>query len=161
MGLINDTLIAEVINFLILLYAMKKWVYPPLRKILADRRARIEGAIQQADADRETANRLRLQYEQQLQKARQEAQTIRDQAEKLAADKSAAILQEAKLEADRLFKEAKADIEAERRVAMQELQTHVTDLSIKIAEKLLREHMDDATNRRLVSVYLDEQGLAQ
>ncbi|MDH5610716.1 MAG: F0F1 ATP synthase subunit B, partial [Cyclobacteriaceae bacterium] len=91
----------------------------------------------------------------------QEARIERDQIIKLAVEAANKIKEDAKAEttkiADKLIKEAKATIESEKKMALAEVKNLVANLSVEIAEKILREKLSgDKSQAALVSKFLDE-----
>ena len=83
---LNGTLIAQIVNFLILVGILTKFAYKPLMKALEDRQKKIADSIDSAERERQEAQQLKLNYQQQLSDARAEAQAIVEKAEKLAEE---------------------------------------------------------------------------
>ena len=81
---LNATLIAQIINFLILVAILTKVAYKPLMKALADRQAKIADSLATAEQEKQAAEKLKQEYLAQLTEARVQAQTIFDKAAKLA-----------------------------------------------------------------------------
>ena len=107
---LNMTLIAQIINFVILLLVLKKWAYKPLMQALADRQARIANSLETADKERLAAEELKREYQEQLAQARAQAQAIVEKATKLAEQTKDEIVQEARAEHARLMKETQEEI---------------------------------------------------
>lgn len=93
---INGTLLFQFINFFVLVAILAKFAYKPLLKVLEDRRNKIASDLDNAAKARETAEKMKADYEAQIRDARAEAQAIVDKAVK-QADKEA----QAQLEAIR------------------------------------------------------------
>ena len=85
---LNGTLLFQFVNFFILVAILAKFAYKPILKVLEDRRNKIATDISSAEEARATAEKLKADYEAQLQKAHTEAQAIVDKAVK-QADKEA------------------------------------------------------------------------
>ena len=81
---INATLIAQILNFIVLLWVLAKFAYKPLIKAMDDRRNRIINDLDTAEQTRLDAEALKAQYVEQLANARQEATDIVDKANKVA-----------------------------------------------------------------------------
>ena len=64
------TLVAQIVNFIILLLLLTKLAYKPLLKAMAERRARIANDLEAAEKERQAAEQLRQEYQQQMQEAR-------------------------------------------------------------------------------------------
>ena len=110
---INATLIAQIINFLILLFILKKFAYGPLMQVMKEREDKISSSLEAADNDKKAAEELKAQYQKQLALARTQAQEIVDKAIKIAEESKQQILAEARAENERMLQNAKAEIERE------------------------------------------------
>lgn len=152
----NATLIAQIINFLILMVILTKVAYKPLMKVLNDRQARIADTIEKADQDREEAAKLKLEYQQQLAEARGQAQSIVEKATKLAEQAKDDIMKEARAEHARLLKVAREEIIREQEKAVAELRGEVVSLSIAAATKIIGHNMDSAVNSQLVTEFINQ-----
>jgi len=152
---LNATLIAQIINFLILVAILTKFAYKPLLKALADRQARIADSLETADKERSAAEQLKREYLEQLAQARTQAQAIVDKASKLAETTKDEILQEARTEHARLLKEAREEIVREQQRAIAELKNEVVSLSIAAATKIIGHNIDSAANAKLVTDFID------
>jgi F-type H+-transporting ATPase subunit b len=152
---LNATLIAQIINFLILLVILKKLFYKPVLQALADRQTRIANNLETAEKEKSAAEELRREYQEQLAQARTQAQVIVDKATKLAEQAKDEILQEARAEHARLLKEAQEEIAREREKAVAELRGEVVSLSIAAAGKIIGQNIDTATNAKLVTDFIN------
>jgi F-type H+-transporting ATPase subunit b len=153
---IDGTFLAEIVNFLLLLLLLSWRAFPATKRVLAERRQRVEGALAQAEDEREEAVRLKEQYLGELQKARGEAQAILDRAQRAAAEQTRQILDEARQQAERLKRQAQEDIARERDGAVLTLRREVAALVVAATEKLLRRRMDEAVDRQLVEEFLTD-----
>ena len=79
---INATLIAQMLNFLVLVVLLRIFAYKPIVKMLKEREERIAGSIKKADDDAAAAEATLKQYQEQLAGARVKAQEIIDKAER-------------------------------------------------------------------------------
>lgn len=144
-------LLAQVVNFLILMFALAKFAYKPLMKILADRQIFINESLDNAKKEQETAGKLKQEYQLQLADARNQAQTIIDKATRFAEQTKEEILNEARAEQARMFKVAQAEIIREREIALGELKNEVVALSLAAAAKIIEKNLDYDTNSKLVN----------
>ncbi|MBP2652695.1 MAG: atpF [Firmicutes bacterium] len=159
---LNATLIAQIINFIILVVILTWVAYKPLMKALADRQARIADSLETAEREKTAAEELKKEYQEQLAQARTQAQAIVEKATKLAEQTKDEILQEARAEHARLLKEAQQEISRERERALTQLRAEVVSLSIAAAGKVIGHNIDDSVNAALVTDFinkLDEQKL--
>jgi len=153
---LNATMIAQIINFLILVALLTKFAYKPLMKALADRQAKIADSLNTAEQERAEAAKLKLEYQQQLLEARTQAQSIVDKAMRLAEQTKEEILEEARTENARLLKTAQEEIAREREYAMTQLRTEVVALSMAAASKIVGQNMDSTSNAKLVADFIDQ-----
>lgn len=153
---LNATLIAQIINFLILVAILTKVAYKPLTEALAAREAKIAGDIAAAEKARAEAEALKAQYQQQLAAARSEAQAIVEKAMKLAEQTKEDIIQEARAENARLLAAAQDEIRRERELALAQLRAEVVSISLAAAAKVIDRNMDEATNAKLVQDFVDK-----
>lgn len=153
---LNATLIAQIINFAILLVILKKMFYKPVLQALADRQARISNNLETAEKERAAAEVLKREYQEQLAMARTQAQAIVDKATKLAEQTKEEIVQEARAEHARLLKEAQAEIARERERAVAELRNEVVSLSMAAATKIIGHNIDAAANANLVTEFIEK-----
>ncbi|MDR7866181.1 MAG: F0F1 ATP synthase subunit B [Sporomusaceae bacterium] len=152
---LNATLIAQIINFLLLAYILKKFVFGKVLQAMSDRQARIVGNLESADRERAAAEELKREYQEQLAQARTQAQVIVEKATKLAEQAKDDILKEARAEHARLLKEAQEEIARERERAVAELRNEVVSLSIAAAGKIIGQNLDANANAKLVSDFIN------
>jgi F-type H+-transporting ATPase subunit b len=153
-------IIVSALNFVILLVILSVYAFRPLQRILAERRARIEEGLrdaEQARRDRESAEAERVAA---LQEARREANEILARAQKVAQDSREADIAATRAELERLRERAAAEIESEKQRAITELRNEVADLALNAAGKVVGETLTGERERRLVEEFLSESGAA-
>ncbi len=153
---LNATLIAQIINFLLLAYILKKFVFGKVLQAMGDRQARIVNSLETADRERTAAEELKREYQEQLAQARTQAQAIVEKATKLAEQAKDDILKEARAEHARLMKEAQEEIVRERERAVAEIRNEVVALSIAAAGKVIGQNLDANANAKLVSDFINK-----
>ncbi|MBP2627186.1 MAG: synthase subunit b [Firmicutes bacterium] len=153
---LNGTLIAQIVNFLILVGILTKFAYKPLMQALEDRQNKIAANIDSAEQARQEAEELKIGYQQQLAEARATAQAIVEKAEKLAEESKEAILQEARLESARILKTVQEEVARERALALAQLKGEVVVLSMAAAAKIIEKNIDSEINANLVSSFIEE-----
>lgn len=157
MGILSlGTLIAEIINFLVLLALLRYLAYRPLTQMLEGRRRRVSEAIAAADADRQAAERMRAEFEAALAEGRREAQAAMERAEKMAQGRAQEILAEARAEAERLVHQAREDIGRERTAAIRTIERQVAELSVLVAGRILGREIDESGHRQLIQDFVRE-----
>ena len=153
---LNGTLLAQILNFLILVAILLKVAYKPLMKTLAERQARIEGNLETAEQERILAQELKQEYQAQLISARSQAQAIVDKAAKLAEQTKEEIMEAARLENARLLKVAQEEIARERELAVNQLKQEVVGIAMLAAAKIIGQHLDVEINAKLVGEFIEK-----
>jgi F-type H+-transporting ATPase subunit b len=151
-GLVNldKSLIVQAINFLLLLLILWKLLYKPFVAKMEERSAAIRKSLEEAQAARAEAQRQREEHAQKIQAAHAEAQAIRATALAEAAEEQRRLVEGARAEAGRLVESARAEMAQDVRRARQELRQEVADVSIAVAEKLIRKSLNDSDHRKIV-----------
>ena len=153
---INATLIAQMLNFLVLVVLLRIFAYKPIVKMLKEREERIAGSIKKADDDAAAAEATLKQYQEQLAGARIKAQEIIDKAEKRTREDHEASMQTTKAEIDQMKHAAQLEIQRERALAVEKLKGQVAALSIAAAEKIVSKNIDAAENEALIKEFIDQ-----
>lgn len=143
--------------FVIVFLILWKWGFPSIVKMVNDRKAFIDESIKKAHEANEKLANIQKESESMLQQAREKQASIL----KEAAETRDAIVEKAQVKAreegTRLINEAKAQIEAEKQNAIRDIRSQVVELSVQIAEKVLRQNLStDAKQMDLVNRLLDE-----
>lgn len=146
---INYTLIAQVVNFIILLVILAKFAYKPLLKALDDRKAKIIKEMDTAEQTRLDAEALKKEYAQQLANAKKEASEIIDRANKTAQTVHDNMMEQVQKDKENILAAAKEQIEQERNQAMESVRGDVIALSTRIAGKLMQQQLDAASRQTI------------
>ncbi|MDF2569021.1 MAG: atpF [Sporomusa sp.] len=152
---LNATLIAQIINFLILVAILTKVAYKPLMQALADRQAKIAESLETAEQEKQAAEKLRQEYLAQLAEARTQAQAIVEKAAKLAEQTKEEMLKEAREESARLLKATQEEIARERDLAIAQLKGEVVTLAVAAASKIIAQNMDETANAKIVDDFIN------
>lgn len=155
---IDYTYFAQILSFLVLVWILKKFAWKPLMNMMEKRRQFIEDNLASAERERQEAARIRQEYQDEMLKARSEAQTIIEKATKNSEERAAEILMEARKETEKMKQAALADIERERDKAVAEVRAQVIDLSIAVAEKILQQKLDLQGQEALIDQFIQEVG---
>jgi F-type H+-transporting ATPase subunit b len=133
----NATLPLMAIQFILLTIVLTFVFYKPVSKVLDERESYISGNLTQASEKLMTADELYKQYDEQLKTARTSAQQVIAQSEKEAKDIVALEIDQARKDATTLIEQTNKELEAQKSLALQQLETQVDELSQLIKEKLL------------------------
>jgi len=150
-------LIFGIIAIAILYAVVQRKVVPALEKVYDERTAAIEGGISRAEEAQAQAQAALEQYNAQLQEARTEASTIREDAKAQGAAIVAELREKAQAEAVRITENAKKQIDAERQAAVVQLRGEVGRLSTELASRIVGESLQDEVRQKgIVERFLAE-----
>ena len=153
---VNATLIAQILNFLVLLAILAKFAYKPLLKAMDDRRNRIINDLDSAEQTRLDAEALKEQYAEQLAGARQEATEIVNKANQIAQNLHDELVEQARVEQEALMANAKERIEQEKQQALLDIRAEVIKLSTLIAGKIVNQKLNSDKDQKLVADIADD-----
>ena len=152
------TMIATLINTLILFLVLKHFLFKPVNKILDERKQNVEETYRQADEKLSEAARLESEYTEKLANAKEESAEIVKNATKRAQTRSDEIIAEAKKEASSLMVKANADIEKEKKRAVNQITDEISDIALAVAEKVVEKEIDPKDHERLIESFISELG---
>lgn len=155
MASINATLIAQILNFLILLAILAKFAYKPLLNVMEERRNRIANDLDSAEKTRLEAESLKAEYTKQLADARQQATEIVEKANKIAQNLHDEMVEQARVEKEEMMASAKERIEQEKQQAMLDIRSEVIALSTMIAGKIVDQKLNSAEDQKMVAAAAD------
>lgn len=150
------SLVFQLINFLLLLYLLNRFLFKPLLARMDERSSKIEKGLEDAEAAARDRELARAEREAAVSEARKEANEMIARANKIAEDTRNEILTEARTEAEKVTTRAREEIVAEKDRAMAEIRGQVAELALAAAGKLIRHEMDDKAQKRLVEEFLAE-----
>jgi F-type H+-transporting ATPase subunit b len=156
LGVSVPGLLAQLVNFILLLVILRVVAYKPIIRMLDERSARIRESMERAEAVKEQAARTEEEFARRLAEARREGQEIIAQAEKIADRIRQDELDKTRREVEQMRAKALEDIERERERAVSELRKQVADLALFAAERVIGRSLDRASHYRLVDEALVE-----
>jgi F-type H+-transporting ATPase subunit b len=149
-----------LVLFGVCLYLLKKLAFPRIGEALDRRQKAIEESIDTAERTRVEADQLLAEYRERLTAARQQADEIVSRARKAGEQVEADLTTQGRARREELLEQARRDIEAETKRAIQEIRAEVADLTILATEKVTRKTLTDADQRRLVDEAVAELDFA-
>lgn len=153
----NATFFVELIAFAIMLFAIAKWVIPPINKALTERQENIRRQFEESEQAKEKAEEAERELRAQTVQAREEAARIREEAREQGAAILAELRENAQAESERILAHARTQIEAERQQAVAQLRTELGELATDLAGRIVGEALqDDARQRRVIDNFLAE-----
>ena len=154
------TFVAQICNLMIQLVIFKKLLLDPVKKVIAERKAKADSQIADAQKLRTEAEAMKAEYEQNLQNARTEANQIVAAAQKTATARSEELLGEARAQAAALKQKAEADIAQERKKAVNEVKDEIGGMAMEIASKVVEREIREADHKDLIDEFIKNVGEA-
>lgn len=149
-------LLAQIVNFLIILYLLKRFFYKPIVKILEDRKKKIEESLKNADLIEERLQKTDEKSAQILEEAQNSARTLIADAKKEAEN----ISQQASLEARKIIEaalvEAKVQIEAQKVSMQKQLEHETLSLVEAVVKRVLGRSLKTNERRQLTDKALND-----
>lgn len=159
LGINGPFLIAQIVNFLLLMYLLRRFLYQPVLNMLEQRREKIRESLSAAETARAEAATKSRENEEIIAKARRDAQDIIRQAEETARRREQEILARANEEAQAVAERERQQAAQERQQAMAELREEVAQLSLAIARKTIGASLvNEQAHARIVDEILAEAG---
>ena len=152
---INAALIAQILNFLFLVFVLAKFAYKPLLNIMEERKNKIAADLEAADAAKAEAEAVKSEYAAKLADARQEAQAIVEAARKSAQAAHDKIMAETKAEQDQVVAAAKEAIELEKQKALADVRAQVISLSMMAASKIVEQKLGSEEDKKMAGEIVD------
>ena len=154
------TFLAQICNLMIQLVIFKKFLLKPIKQVIADRKAKADSEIADAQKLRTEAEAMKAEYEQNLQNARTEANQIVAAAQKTATARSEEIVGEARAQAAALKQKAEADIAQERKKAVNEVKDEIGGIAMEIASKVVEREISKKDHKDLIDEFIKNVGEA-
>ena len=149
-------LIWGAICFAAVAFLLSRFAFPKLREAVQAREQTIQKALEETERSRDEAQKLLEDYKRQLADARAEANRVIEDARRQGEEVRRDMLSRAEKEAESVVARAREQIEAERNRTVQELQGQIAQLSIDLAEKVVGRSLDGQAHRELVDAYIKE-----
>lgn len=145
-----------IVNFILLLIVLRIFAWKPVLAIIERREKKIRDALEQADKAQKEAEKKLEEHKNLFEKGRIESAEMIAQAKEKANKIQNEILEKANSEALLLIKKAKDEISLEREKALKEIKSKVADISVAIAEKMIRKSITVDDHRELISSSIKE-----
>lgn len=129
-------------NLLIMFLILKKFLFKPVQKMIADRQAEVDQVYQEAEEDRTAASGMKKEYEARMATAREEADSIVRTAVDTAQRKGDAIVSEASSQASHIKQRAEEEIAREKQQMLTDVKGEISDLAVSIASKVVEREID-------------------
>ena len=156
LGISIPTLIAQIINFLVLLAILYFFAYKPVLKMLDERSRKIKESMEEVQKVKDQAARTEEEFKKKIEAAGKEGQEVIARAMRTGEEARQRAQAEAKQEAQVLVEKARAEIQLERNQTIDELRQEFADLTVVAAEKVIGKSLDKEAHRQIIDKVLDE-----
>ena len=143
-------IIAQLVNFAIVLFVLKRYAYGPVLKMMTERSNAIEKGIKDAEHAHKKLGELVEKERDVLTEAKKQASDIVAKAEAIALKNKESIITETKQQAEKMLADAEKKMEAERLQMMQDIRTQVADLVVSATGKIIDETIHTEKDRQLI-----------
>ena len=152
------TMIFTWVNLLILFLLLKKFLFKPVMKMIADRQQEIDGMYADADKAKTEAAAMEADYRQRLENAAQTSERMMKEAVVRAQAREDEIVTQAKVEAAAIMDKAVADIAQEKKKAVNDAKDEISEMAMAIAGKVVGRALNSEDQAALVDHFIDELG---
>ncbi|MHC6201566.1 F0F1 ATP synthase subunit B [Breznakiellaceae bacterium SP9] len=152
------TFLITALNIAILFFVLRRLLFKPVTKFMAERTRRIEESINQAEKDKTQAKALLAQYEDQLKSAETEVEAILRSARETAEQDAKEIIQAGKQQAQQYLEGARKQFEGEQHAALAQFRAQAAGLVILAATQVLKRELNAEDLNRFAQMTLAELG---
>lgn len=150
LGIDWKLLLAQIVNFLILLWVLKRYAYTPLIRLLDQRSKKISKSMEDAKKIEVELDLMAKEKERVMNEARKDAQALLEDARKDAAGLVAQTRTAAKAEAAQVLRGAEQEARRVKDNIVAEAKVELADLVVRSTENVIRVKLDPATDRKLI-----------
>jgi len=161
LGFNIPVLVAQLINFFLLLVVLRIFLYRPILDVLDRRSQRIREGLEAADQSKEQAAQAEQEVARQIEEARRQGQALIAQAQEASTRIQEESRNQARREGEVLLERARNEIQLERDQAIAELRREFADLTVAAAEKVIGQSLDRQAHRRLIDEVLAESSFRE
>ena len=155
------TALFVLLNFLLLFFVAKKFLFVPVMKMIQSRQQEIDDMYTQAQSAQDSAKALEAEYQTKLETAQETSDRLVKEAVARGKNREEELIRQANREADAIREKAAADIAREKKQAVNDAKNEISSLAMEIAGKVVGQSLDAARQEQLVNSFLEELGEQQ
>ncbi|MFH1193469.1 MAG: F0F1 ATP synthase subunit B [bacterium] len=156
LGIDWKLLIAQIVNFLVLMAVLYKFLYKPVLKVLDDRKEKIDKAIKQAEEIEKNLFKSEAERSKALQEARNEAGKIIAETKEMSEKLKEELLNKTRLESSAILEQGRRELASEKETMFKELKGEVADMVKVAVEKITRGEMTEKLDKKIIEKSLEE-----
>ena len=154
LGLNLPGLIAQLVNFTILLIVLRLFLFKPIMKVVDERKRRIEEGLQASEQAAHAAEQSQDESRRVLEEARAEGRELIQRAQETSGRLREELETQARRDADQIVERARAEMALESQRAIQALRSEFADLTVRAAERVVGQSLDRDAHQRLIDEVL-------
>ena len=152
------TALFVLLNTLTIFFVAKKFLFKPIMKIIADRQKEIDDMYSDAESSRKDAEAMKSEYQEKLNTATEESEKILKDAQRKAQLREEEIILRANAEAQKTLERAEAQIELEKKNAINQVKNEVTEVAISIASAVIERDVKADEHKELIDDFISSMG---
>ncbi len=152
------TMLFAWLNLLILYLFLKKLAFKPLKKMIDSRQKEIDDMYSDAESSRKDAEAMKSEYQEKLNTATEESEKILKDAQRKAQLREEEIILRANAEAQKTLERAEAQIELEKKNAINQVKNEVTEVAISIASAVIERDVKADEHKELIDDFISSMG---
>lgn len=156
LGINLPTLLAQIVNFVLLFGLLYLVAYKPIMRMLDERSRKIKDSMEQTEYIKEQASQAEVESKKRIEAASKEGQEVIARAVRNGEEVRQQAQQEARKDAESLIARARTEIQRERDESIDELRKEFAELTILAAEKVIDRSLDKEAHRQLIDKTLAE-----
>ncbi|MBQ9298438.1 MAG: F0F1 ATP synthase subunit B [Clostridia bacterium] len=154
------TLGITVLNIVVLFVVLRLLLFKPVTKHIDNRNKKIEDALKAAEESQKMVRQMKVEYDEKIKEAKEEGQKVIEMYRGMAEKEYNGIIDSAKAEADQIIENAKTELKVEKEQLITSMKEELAELVFAASEKVLKKNIDDDTNRKLISEFINEKSVS-
>lgn len=151
-------ILISLCNLVLLYVVLKKFLYKPVKKMMAQRQTELDEKYSRAQEAESAAESKKEEWDKKMQTSREEADEIIQKAVANANKSGERIVADAKDKADGIIRQAQTEAELERKKANDEMKREIVDISTMLTEKMLDREINEEDHRKLIDTFVENLG---
>lgn len=151
-------IVVVLLNFFVIMCILKKFLYKPVKKMLAERETEVTQTYAQAEQAKAEAMGMKKDYEVKLNDAKQTAGEIIADATKKAQSRGDELVAAASAKSDDMIKKAEVQIAQDKKRAINEIKNDIADIAINAATKVVSKQLDVNDHKQLIDDFIENAG---
>lgn len=154
LGIEPMLLLAQIVNFTIIVIVLTKLLYKPILSMLEKRKREIEQGLQASEKMKEAEAKLLAKQEKLLEQTRKDATILIEQARKDAKEVEKDLIAQAHKDIEELREKAKEEIERQKKIMEKSVESHAVDLAVAMTKRLITAVMSPEDQHKLIAKQL-------